>query len=85
MIAGTGMFIATGLTSSVFPITIGGLTIPMYEAVASLILNLVLSIVLTPIFEAIGARRGQDSTSPTDYEEEYAPVGVAESGKEALG
>jgi SSS family solute:Na+ symporter len=85
MIAGTWMFIATGLTSSVFSIKIGGLTVPMYEAVASLILNLVLSIVLTPIFEAIGARRGKDSTSPTDYEEEYAPVGAAESGKEALG
>ncbi|QBD81887.1 sodium:solute symporter [Ktedonosporobacter rubrisoli] len=85
MIAGTGMFIATGLKSSVFPITIGPISIPMYEAVAALIINLVLAVVLTPIFEAIGAKRGQDLTSPSDYNEEQAPSEPLETGREALG
>ncbi|HLI89151.1 MAG TPA: sodium:solute symporter [Ktedonobacteraceae bacterium] len=81
MIAGTGMFIATNFTSTTT--TIFGL--PMYQAVIALVLNLIIAIVLTPIFEAIGARRGQDETSPADYEEERAPVEVAEAGTEALG
>jgi hypothetical protein len=48
-------------------------------------LNLALAAILTPIFEAIGARRGQDVTSPTDYDEEHALREPAEVGSEALG
>ena len=47
--------------------------------------SLVLAIILTPIFEAVGARRGQDATSPQDYEEAIAPVEPVETGREALG
>ncbi len=82
--AGTTMFIATQATSSVYAITIGGLSLPpMYAAFTSVILNLVLAVILTPIFELIGAKRGADETSPSDYVEEIylAP----ETGKEALG
>ena len=80
MIAGTWMFIAAGNspTTLVFGINI-------YIAVAVLILNLLLAVVLTPIFEAIGARRGRDLTRPSDYEEELAPVEPVEAGREALG
>ncbi|HEX4203354.1 MAG TPA: sodium:solute symporter [Ktedonobacteraceae bacterium] len=85
MIAGTGMFIATGLKSSIYPITIGNVTIPMYEAVSGVILNLVLVLILTPIFEAIGLKRGQDQTVTDDYDEETAPVEPVEVGREALG
>jgi solute:Na+ symporter, SSS family len=45
--------------------------------------NLVLTIVLTPIFQAIGLRSGKDVTSPADYE--YAPMEPKEPIGEALG
>jgi len=57
--------------------------IPVYAAFAALIVNLVLAIVLTPIFQAIGLRSGKDATTPADYE--YAPVESKEPIKEALG
>ncbi len=56
---------------------------PVYAAFAALIVNLVLAVVLTPIFEAIGLRSGKDVTTPADYE--YAPVESKEPIKEALG
>jgi SSS family solute:Na+ symporter len=65
-----------------YTFTIGGGAIPIYAAFAALILNLVLSIVLTPIFEAIGLRSGKDVTTPADYE--YAPAEPAEPIEEAL-
>jgi hypothetical protein len=55
----------------------------MYSAVTAVLANLILAIVLTPIFEAFGAKRGSDETSSDDYVEEAALV--PEQGKEALG
>jgi len=40
--------------------------------------------VLTPVFEAIGARRGSDATHPSDYLEAYAPVEPLERGEQAF-
>jgi SSS family solute:Na+ symporter len=57
--------------------------IPVYAAFAALIVNLVLAVILTPIFQAIGLRSGKDMTSPADYE--YAPVEPKEPIREALG
>jgi solute:Na+ symporter, SSS family len=57
--------------------------IPVYAAFAALIVNLVLAVVLTPIFGAIGLRSGKDVTTPADYE--YAPVEPKEPIREALG
>jgi SSS family solute:Na+ symporter len=68
MVVGTGMFIATGLKSSIYAISIGSLHLPpIYEAVSALVVNLVLVIVLTPIFIALGAKRGTDMTKPDNY------------------
>ncbi|MBV9257550.1 MAG: sodium:solute symporter [Ktedonobacteraceae bacterium] len=80
MIMGTTLFFVAGNKPS-YPI----FGIPLYTAVSTLILNLILSIVLTPVFELIGARRGRDATSPADYDEEHAPVEGVEIGREALG
>jgi hypothetical protein len=44
--------------------------------------NLVLAIILTPIFNGIGLRRGEDSTQPTDYDVEVELP--EEVGQEAL-
>jgi hypothetical protein len=49
----------------IYPPQIGGLTIPCYAAFASLILNLVIVIALTPVFNAIRAVRGEDETQPS--------------------
>ena len=57
--------------------------IPVYAAFAALNVNLVLAVILTPFFEAIGLRSGKDLTSPADYE--YAPVEPKEPLREALG
>jgi solute:Na+ symporter, SSS family len=48
-----------------------------------LALNLILALILTPLFNVAGMRSGQDLTSPADYNDEEAlPVEV---GREALG
>ncbi len=80
MILGTWQFFANG-NVSIAPL----FGIRLYIAVTALLLNLVLAVVLTPVFEAIGVRRGRDVTVPADYEEERAPVEPIETGREALG
>ncbi|HEV2654080.1 MAG TPA: sodium:solute symporter, partial [Ktedonobacteraceae bacterium] len=80
MVAGTTLFIVAGNKPS-YPI----LGVPLYTAVSALVLNLLLAIILTPLFEAIGARRGRDITAPADYDEERAPEEPIEVGREALG
>jgi SSS family solute:Na+ symporter len=69
---------------NVYPISLGGSSILIFSGFAALILNIVVSIVLTPVFELIGARRGVDITRASDYDEEHAPVEVTEHGQEAL-
>ena len=65
--AGTAMAIATKLTPT-FPLAIGGFAFPGYTAVYTVILNLALAIALTPVFNAIGARRVPiDATVASDY------------------
>jgi SSS family solute:Na+ symporter len=83
MIGGTWMFIAANL-ASVYALQIGPISLPpMYAAFTAVILNLLLGIILTPVFEALGAKRGADETAPGDYVEEIYMV--PEHGKEALG
>jgi hypothetical protein len=55
----------------------------MYAAFAAIIVSLILAIVLTPIFNGIGLKRGTDSTKPTDYDVEVELP--EEVGQEALG
>jgi SSS family solute:Na+ symporter len=80
MILGTTLFIVAGNKPS-YPV----LGVPLYTAISALVLNLVLALVLTPVFELVGARRGRDITAPSDYDEELAPVEPIEVGREALG
>src|ERR1700730_10469607 len=71
-VLGTILFSAAGL-KSVYAISIFGLSFPaMYIAFSMIILNLILAIVLTPIFNIIGLRRGRDITVATDYDVEEA-------------
>ena len=82
-VLGTIFFYQANL-KSVYVITIGSFSFPaMYIAFSMIVLNLILAIILTPIFNVIGLRRGRDTTAPADYDvEEALPVEV---GREALG
>ncbi len=66
-VAGTAMTIAVNL-SSTYPLMIGGHTFPGYAALYTVILNLVVAIVLTPVLNAMAPRPAQiDETIPSDY------------------
>jgi SSS family solute:Na+ symporter len=65
--AGTAMAISTKLTPT-FPLAVGGYTFPGYTAVYTVILNLAVAAVLTPVFNAMGAKSAAaDQTAATDY------------------
>jgi solute:Na+ symporter, SSS family len=64
-IAGTWMFVAANLTPN-YPLAFAGYTFPGYTALYTVVLNLVIAIVLTPLFKAMGARL-VDATVPADY------------------
>jgi solute:Na+ symporter, SSS family len=63
--AGTYMFFAAGYNAN-YPLAIGGWTFPGYTALYTLILNLAIAIVLTPVLNALGAKH-TDQTAAADY------------------
>ena len=64
---GTMMAVAAKLTPT-YPLHLGGFTIPGYTAVYTLIVNLVLAVLLTPVFNAMGSRGAPpDETAAADY------------------
>lgn len=65
-VAGTWMALATNLTPT-YPLVIAGFTFPGYTALYTVILNLVVAIVLTPLFNAMAARHPVDETVAADY------------------
>lgn len=85
MIVGTLMAFAGIISGSAKALSsiyaFGGIS--MYAAVWSVLINIILCVVLTPVFQAIGAKRGMDETSASDYE--AAIVEPKEVGREALG
>jgi SSS family solute:Na+ symporter len=65
--AGTAMAVAAHL-SPTYPLAIGGYIFPGYSALYTVILNLVIAIVLTPLFNGLSARRAPtDETAAADY------------------
>jgi hypothetical protein len=48
-------------------VPIGSYVLPSYTALATLVLNFAVAIVLTPIFDAAGSRRGIDETRVEHY------------------
>jgi SSS family solute:Na+ symporter len=66
-VAGTVMAVATKLTPT-FPLALGGHTFPGYTAVYTLLLNLVIAALLTPVFNSMSAsRKAPDETLAADY------------------
>ncbi len=68
------MVVVENFKSSVYPLTVGSFTLPVYAAVAGLVVNLLLCIVLTIIFKGAGIVAGEDDTAATDYEVYPVPV-----------
>ena len=67
MIAGTAMAIAANLTPT-YPLAIAGFVLPGYSALYTVILNLVIAAVLTPIFDGLKERSASsDETVAADY------------------
>ena len=64
-VAGTWMFVAANLTPN-YPLAIGGFTFPGYTALYTVILNLIVTIVLTLLFNAMNAA-ALDETVAADY------------------
>jgi len=64
-VAGTWMFVAANLTPN-YPLAIGGFTFPGYTALYTVILNLIVTIVLTMLFNAMNAS-AVDETEAADY------------------
>ncbi len=66
-LTGTAMAVATNLTPT-FPLALGGYTFPGYTAFFTVLLNLAVASVLTPLFDAIFVRRVPlDETVAADY------------------
>jgi solute:Na+ symporter, SSS family len=65
--AGTLMAVASKLTPT-FALTLDGHTFPGYSALYTLVLNLVIAAILTPLFNGMRAGRPPvDATAPADY------------------
>jgi len=67
--AGTAMFVAANFAPT-YALAIGGFTFPGYAALYAVIVNLVLTVVLTPLFNAFSAGSA-DETNAAEY---HAPV-----------
>jgi SSS family solute:Na+ symporter len=68
IVAGTAMAASMNFTPT-YALSFLGYTLPVYTALSTVVLNLVLAIVLTPVFNALFAKGGKpiDVTVPADY------------------
>lgn len=67
MATGTGLALARDLKSSVFPFQFGSHVYIVYAAIPALLANLLVSVVLTWVLDAMGRERPIDQTQPSDY------------------
>ncbi len=66
-VAGTWMFVAANLTPN-YPLAFAGYTFPGYTALYTVVLNLIVAVVLTPVFNAMRGRPAPvDATVAADY------------------
>jgi len=67
MVSGTWMVAAIHFKGTVYPLEVAGLTIPAYAALYSLLINLAVAVLLTPLLDGFGVGRGRDETEAADY------------------
>ncbi len=65
---GTWMAATQGFKGAVYPLHLGGLTVPGYAALYALVVNLAVAAALSPLLERLGVSRGTDATAAADYE-----------------
>jgi len=65
--SGTAMAASLNFAKSIYSVTIFGITIPCYAALSSLVLNLIVAIVLSAIFNAAAKGARDDATLASDY------------------
>jgi len=65
-VAGTAMA-ASQQFKPIYPLHLAGWTIPTYAALAALVVNVIVVVVLTPVFTAMHAARGEDETEAGHY------------------
>jgi SSS family solute:Na+ symporter len=65
IVLGTWMFVHANLNPN-FPLAFAGYTFPGYTALYTVILNVLVAVVLTPVFNGAGGKR-IDGTAPSDY------------------
>jgi solute:Na+ symporter, SSS family len=70
MVVGTGMAWSTGFKSPLYPLHLGGRTILAYAALEMFVLNIVIAIVGTWVFDALRVPRMKDETAGDAYEAE---------------
>jgi len=68
LIVGTTLAVLQNFSSSIYQIKLGGFSLPLYIAVIALTANLVLCITLTLLFNLFQMRKGEDVTTPADFE-----------------
>ena len=66
MLTGTAMAVSQNFTS-VYPLPLFGVTVPGYAALYALIVNLVVALILTWVFNAMTVSAGKDETVEMDY------------------
>ena len=66
VVSGSMMAWQLSLKSSVYPLHLGGLTIPCYAALLALLLNIAVAVVVTLVMNAVSPDR-TDETVPADY------------------
>ena len=80
MVSGTLMAVSVGFGST-FTLHLGGSAIAGYSAFYALIVNLVVTVVATPILRAVGARDGADETRAADYTDIGPESGILPGGQ----
>lgn len=73
------MVISQRLTA-VFPLRIAGVTFSSYAAVNALLLNLLMTIALTILFNAFRRSEHRDETSPSDYDDSESQIELSSEG-----
>jgi SSS family solute:Na+ symporter len=67
MAAGTAMEVSLGFKGAIYPLHILGWTVPCYAALSALVLNVVVSVVLSYAFNAMAQDAPEDETAAADY------------------
>ncbi|HEX6817227.1 MAG TPA: sodium:solute symporter, partial [Ktedonobacterales bacterium] len=66
MVMGTWLEAALEFKGAVYPLHVFGTTMPTYIALLTLIVNIVVAALLTPLFRLFGTAEGIDQTTPAD-------------------